>query len=76
MEGFHLLQLACTQDHPSASVKATTIQDGLLDGKSGASLVLVLLMLVPLPGEDEGLLAGLKAVVSYPGLEIPGFPGP
>ena len=32
-------------------------------------------MLVPLPGEDEGLLAGLEAVVSYPGLEIPGYPG-
>ena len=34
-------------------------------------------MFVPLPGEDEGLLAGLEAVVSYPGLEIPGLiPGP
>ena len=47
----------------------------MLDGESGASLVLVLLMLVPLPGEDEGLLAGLEAVVSYPGLDIPGYPG-
>ena len=49
----------------------------MLDGESDASLVLVLLMLVPLPGEDEGLLAGLEAVVSYPGLDIPGLiPGP
>ena len=47
----------------------------MLDGESGASLVLLLLMLVPLPGEDEGLLAGLEAVVSYPGLDIPGYPG-